>query len=293
MKALSRVLCAVDIDEPGRAAFAQALALARVHDAKLLLVCAVPSNQPFNWQATERVSYLLGMRARAEAAGLDVRVLVQSGNAADIVRLHARSRRPDLIVISAEHGRATGHPAGSIAEDVLRTADCPTLVVRTDSGPAAPAFTNVVCAIDLSAPLDGAVERMLPLVYPRDHRVTLLHVLPGYDSGTDRAVTDRPDPNPHAGRGATALQHLQTLIPSDRTGSVIARVSVGSVAGEILAAARTSQADLIVVGARARSRVGRRLFGVTRQLLLDARCAVLALPVADRASTGDTDRRAA
>ena len=51
MKALSRVLCAVDIDEPGRAAFAQALALARVHDAKLLLVCAVPSNQPFNWQA--------------------------------------------------------------------------------------------------------------------------------------------------------------------------------------------------------------------------------------------------
>jgi hypothetical protein len=34
VKNISRVLCAVDIDEPGRAAFAQALALARAHAAK-------------------------------------------------------------------------------------------------------------------------------------------------------------------------------------------------------------------------------------------------------------------
>lgn len=41
MKGISSVLCAVDIAEPGHAAFAQALALARSHDAKLLIVHGV------------------------------------------------------------------------------------------------------------------------------------------------------------------------------------------------------------------------------------------------------------
>ena len=74
MKRFSRVLCAVDLGEPGRAAFAQALALARAHDAKLIIVYAVPPTQSFNTGATERLAYLLKLRAAAEAAGLEVRI---------------------------------------------------------------------------------------------------------------------------------------------------------------------------------------------------------------------------
>ena len=37
-------------------------------------------------------------------------------------------------------------------------------------------------------------------------------------------------------------------------------------------------ADLIVIGSRRRTRVGRRLFGVTRELLTYAICPVLAIP---------------
>ena len=57
MEGIARVLCAVDIGEPGLAAFEQALALARVHAAKLIVVYAVPRSQSFNTGATEGVAY--------------------------------------------------------------------------------------------------------------------------------------------------------------------------------------------------------------------------------------------
>jgi len=161
---LSRVLCAVDIDEPGRAAFAQALALARAHNAKMNIVCAVPNSQSFNTGATERVGYLLELRAAAEAAGVEVRVDVQHGEPAEIILLHARARQPDLIVLSAGHGTgAQGRRIGAVVEDVLRGAPCPTLVVRRDRESPASPLRNVLCAVDFSPASDAAIERALAL----------------------------------------------------------------------------------------------------------------------------------
>jgi nucleotide-binding universal stress UspA family protein len=75
-----------------------------------------------------------------------------------------------------------------------------------------------------------------------------------------------------------ALQRLQGLIPASSEGTVFARVAVGRVASEILRAARASQTDIIVVGTQSRTRLGRRLFGVIRQLLKEAPYPVLAVP---------------
>ena len=104
MKRLARVLCAVDIGEPGRIAFAHALALARAHGATMNIVYAVPSSQSFETGATGRVAYLLELRAIAEAAGIEVRVDVRHGDGAEIILQHAGARHPDLIVLSAPTG---------------------------------------------------------------------------------------------------------------------------------------------------------------------------------------------
>ena len=184
MKGLARVLCAVDIDEPGRAAFAQALALARAHDARMIIVYAVPPNRAFNTGATERVAYLLDLRAAAEAAGVEVRIDVQHGEAAEIILLHARARQPDLIVLSAAHGSgASGRRVGSVVEDVLRGASGPTLVVRRDRESSASPLRNVLCAVDFSPASDAAIERALSLATGRERRLTLLHVVDGPRGG--------------------------------------------------------------------------------------------------------------
>ena len=262
MKGLSRVLCAVDIDE--RAAFAEALALARSHSADMIIVYAVPLNQSFNTGATERVAYLLSLRAAAEAAGVDVRVDVQQGEPSEIILLHALARQPDLIVLSAAHGGgANGVRVGSVVEDVIRGASCPTLVVRRDqkssaSGP----LRNALCAVDFSPASEAAITYAQLLTAGPERRLTLLHVVPG----NNRHVA------------AAALQRLQALIPPHTDGTVFTRVAVGSVGPEILRAERATQTDVVVVGTQSRSRLGRRMFGVIGQLLKEAPCPVLAVP---------------
>jgi nucleotide-binding universal stress UspA family protein len=280
VKGLSRVLCAVDIDEPGRAAFAQALALARAHTASMVIVYAVPPNQSFNTGATERVAYLLNLRAAAEAAGVDIRVDVQHGQANEIILLHARARQPDLIVLSAAHGSgANGLRVGSVVDDVIRGASCPTLVVRGDrksstSGP----LRGALCAVDFSLASEAAIERALSLAPGRERRLTLLHVVPGPDSASRFPFMRTPADEYCRHVTGAALQRLQALIPRPTGGTVVARVTVGSVGPEILRAAHATHTDVVVVGSQSRSRLGRRMFGVIGQLLKEAPCPVLAVP---------------
>lgn len=271
MKPISRIVCAVDIDDQARTAPEQALAIARARNAKLELVCAVPPDEPFNQRATDRISYLQRIRRDADAAGVEVYSAVQVGEHAEILLLHAEARAADLIVIALSHGRGGGRTFGSVAETVLRAAPCPTLIVPPGA-PNVASFTNVLAAVDLTPSPDVPLAAVRPLLSANEHRLTVLHVVKG------------------GGAQAAALQTLQSTLP-DPSPRTFARVTVGEVQAEVLQAARSLQADLIVIGARRRTRVGRRLFGVTRTLLAAAPCPVLAVPVRPAAAGGE--RRAA
>ena len=259
MTRITRIVCAVDVEDSARTAFEQALAIARARDARLLLVCAVPPGRPFSHGATERVAYLTRIRREAEAAGVAVYAAVQIGETAEIILLHARSRQADLIVIGAGHGRAHGHSWGLVAEDVLRSAPCPTLIVPAGASNR-PSFANVLCAVDLAPHPDVPLTEVLPLVDAREHRLTVLHVV-----GGEKAETG-------------ALQALQEATPAHTRGRTFARVAIGAVEEEVMRAVRSLRCDLLVIGARPRTRIGRRLFGVTRALLGSAPCPVLAIP---------------
>ena len=293
MKRISRVLCAVDLAEPGRAAFDQALALARAQGAELLIVHGVPLDRPFDQGAAERVTYLRSLVASAEAADVDVRVSVQSGEAAEIVLLHAHARESGLIVLSAQHGRINGRAFGSVAEDVLRGAGCPTLIVpgQRQAFPSR-GFANALCAVDLSATTETLVQRVTSLIDQPEHRLMLLHVIRGSVPAGGSSTLDFLAKEYH-GRVRDTLRRLQELIPAERKGTVLARVAMGEVVPEIVQAARASHADVIIVAARPRTRVGRRLFGVTRELLRRAECPVLAIPAGAPALSQPEVRRKA
>jgi nucleotide-binding universal stress UspA family protein len=261
VRTIRNVVCAVDIDDREHRAFVHALAAAAVRDARLLLVCAVPPDEPFSRRATERLTCLWRIRAEAEARGVDVHVSVQTGEAAEIVRLHARDRGADLIVVSTSHGVAQGRRTGAMAAEILRGAECPTLVVR-EGGHARARFATAVCAMDM--PGDSiAAEDALAVLDPREHWLTLLHVVPRNASDT---------------RQADALRRLQERIPEVRRGTVVAQVRRGYVLDEILELTSHTGVDLLVIGARPRASLGRRLFGITRRLLAYEGCPVLAVP---------------
>ena len=287
MKRLSRVLCAVAIDERDRAVFEQALALARRHDARLLLLHAASPDVAFNRGATERVDFLRRLRALAEAAAVEIRVDVQTGPTAELILLHARAREVDLIVLGAghRHERRRGL-SGWIAERVLRDAPCPTLVVPRTPRPSGSFAEAILCAVDFSPAADAALQEAVRMSQEGVRPMTLLHVVSGADDGGETMRGSATAPDDRRGRTADALGRLQSLIPPPARARVTVRVVTGRPAAAIIRAVESTQATLLVIGAAPRTRFGSRLFGKTGQLLRDASCPVLAVPAPAVPQTG-------
>ena len=134
MATLARILCAIDLEKASERAFDRALNLAIISDAKLHLLHATPVNVPFSWRATERLQYLTGLRERAEAAGVKVRVEEQHGDPARVIVLHANARKVDLVVLGSNRRRGWRRlKEGSISERILRRAAWPVLIVPWDA----------------------------------------------------------------------------------------------------------------------------------------------------------------
>ena len=134
MATLARILCAVDLEKASERAFDRALALAVLGNARLFILHAVPATVPFSVRAAERVRYLTGLRKRAEAAGVKVRVEQQHGEPAGVIVLHANSRKADIVILGSNRRRGWRRfREGSVSERVLRRASWPVLIVPWDA----------------------------------------------------------------------------------------------------------------------------------------------------------------
>ena len=123
------------LSKPARAAFEQALALARAHDAELTVVHAVPVEKTFAWRANARTALIAKLRERAASAGVTFDVSVQHGDPAGVILLHAGSRRPDLVVLGPHQRRGLDRlRVGSVAERVSLGAAQPVLIVPSRHG---------------------------------------------------------------------------------------------------------------------------------------------------------------
>jgi acetoin utilization protein AcuB len=135
-----KILCPVDFDENSAAALEVAAQIARRNDGDVLVLHIVPMVLP----ATDVPVYTDVYKQQQEAARNRVKELAEShlrgvkhesvvrltGPASGILAI-ARKINPDVIVM-ATHGRrgVSRFLLGSVAEAVLREAQCPVLTVR-------------------------------------------------------------------------------------------------------------------------------------------------------------------
>lgn len=140
------ILCPTDFSEPAQHALKAAIEFARRFDAELLLLNVVDplpmmhapmEASTFDFESFEKeriagATARLARLIRSEVPqGLRVEPLVVSGNVpSQIVRI-AEERHVDLIVI-ATHGWMGWRRLlfGSVAERVMRTADCPVCIIH-------------------------------------------------------------------------------------------------------------------------------------------------------------------
>lgn len=141
----NNILFATDFSSSSTAALPHAVAIARHFGAKLYLAYVIPTDAYDLIPAAERDAALgnmrrhveqqmTGLRGTALLRGIQHSVLVDHGNVWPRVSMMVEKQKIDLIVIGT-HGRSGVEKLlmGSIAEEILRCARAPILMVGPDN----------------------------------------------------------------------------------------------------------------------------------------------------------------
>jgi len=193
MPALHTILHPTDFSDESRHAFQTACSWARDHDASLILLHVIPpagrlivseSSLPNPLEAAESQEALkLWQFAWPRPLDPQVRVehRVAEGDAPNEILRLAQALKCDLIVMGT-HGRAgLGRLlAGSVAEEVLRKAPCPVLIVKAPELELPPAETDAPAQpgeIVIVRPLGAALASAQTKTLFRADRVEVLRLV--------------------------------------------------------------------------------------------------------------------
>ncbi len=218
----------------------------------------------------------------ARAAGIDCDVMVVDGSPAVRIVERAALVPADLIVIGT-HGRGGFERLllGSVTERVVRTAPCPVITVPPPSvATSRLPFKRLLCGIDFSEPSMAALRYAMSIARESDAHLTLMHVLE-FPVGDD-IPAERPFDMAQYRLAveADARRRLQELITDDLRTWCAPDIKLvrGKPYEQLLAAAHSESADLLVLGVHGRNALDQMLFGsTTNQLVRRATCPVLTL----------------
>lgn len=134
MNHYQRILVPCDFSPASFSALQQGAKMAESTGAELTLLHVLPGHTAENEIADRRAAALESLQQVLPAEHvlrLNVQFLVREGNAAREIVAIARESAVDLIVMGTRARTGIAHLAlGSVAETVLRTADCPVMTVR-------------------------------------------------------------------------------------------------------------------------------------------------------------------
>lgn len=267
------VMVPLDGSEIAGHAVEPAAALAAHHGARLLLVSvheALTATEALDRADRNALETYLGAAlARAtERWRVPAETVMLDANRRVPERLTelARSRAADLIVMTT-HGRGSAGRAwfGSVADYLVRTADCPVLLIRPDHAESRVGFRRILVPLDGSAEAELALEDLNVVDSGQSEILVLRVVVPviGFVpnlAGTGPLLTGGvlEDQRAEAERYAAAI--ASRLGGEGRRTRGIAVIDT-SPAAAILEAAEEHQSDLIVVAGRRRSGADRFLLG--------------------------------
>lgn len=304
MIAIRRILCPIDFSDHSRDALRHAMALARWYESSvtvLYVFSPAPVTsfgpgpvvfEPIVLTEVDQDQLRTDTRAFAEANGAEgvpVEAVVRQGYAAGEILAQATTMPADLIVIGS-HGRSGFERLllGSVAEQVLRKANCPVMTVPkrlTEGVPAGPVlYKRLLCPVDFSDSSLKALKYALSLAQEADGHLTVLHVVEHELPPTPDPGSVRYDPGQAIGAFLREREeHLGRRLQEAIAGAsefctVEPAVTQGKPWSEVLRVAAEGQSDLIVMGVQGRGPVDILFFGSTTQhVLREAPCPVLTL----------------
>lgn len=220
---LSRILCAVDLDDASRPALEQAIALAAGARGTVEVLHVVADS-------AGDASRLRAWIARSEAAHGEVRIEahVASGPAAATIAQHAERLGCHAIAVGT-HGREGLARAllGSVSEAVIRAASVPVLVVpATQRVPRR--LRAILCPVDLTEISGRALAESAALAQSLDAVVHAVHCwqIDGTATSADMRHELEALVRRHASRGPTVARHLRHGPAHEEIAEVAAELGV-------------------------------------------------------------------
>ncbi len=286
---LENILFATDFSPCSNAALPYSVSVARRYGATLQAAHILPTKaemvlmSPESWPPPLAAEEDGRTKARIEQLEKQIHelpheVLTPRGNAADVLVQITHEQGMDLLVLGT-HGRAGVGKLflGSVAEEVLRRADCPVLsvgphVLCPPDGEIA--FQHIVFATDFSENSLSALPYAVSLAEEDQSQLWLLHVIEQPASGIFDLDTVK----------ASLMRRLHELVPPEAEPWCRAECLLefgrqfAPPAERILEIAEDQAADLIVLGVRpvyGKLGMTTHLASTTAEILTQAACPVL------------------
>ena len=223
------------------------------------------------WATAKTLTAQVADRLRAH--DLTVETQVCEGRPAAVILEQASALAADLIVIGAKGLSAPDEfRLGATAHKLAHYADCSVLVVRPLERTQ---LLNTVLATDGSPEAQRATEFLCALSLPRWTEVTVISVAEAKEGELSGAGL--PEALRQTLLDAAEVRAAETQENLGACGAQVqSAVRLGHPANEILSATQEQNADLIVVGARGRTRAGPfRVGDVAQKVVKYASCSVL------------------
>jgi nucleotide-binding universal stress UspA family protein len=296
MITLRRLLCPVDFSPFSERALRQSAAIARWFESEItVLYVEEPLISSARSEAASKrgvpgpsgIDELREFVASTIGAVPKVTPRATDGDAVAKILEEARRTAADLIVMGTQGRTGLSRLVlGSVAERVLRQADCPVMTIPPAAESAAPdvfePFNPILCASDFSPACLRALDVAMAMAQEADAKLILLHafelppIIEGYPPATATAMaTGDVD-----GLRSDAKTRLERALPRDADLRFKPEILVEQAAARdaILGAARQQNVKLIAMGAQARGTLDRLIFGsTTRSVIQAAACPVLSV----------------
>ncbi len=259
MFAPREILCLLDLSPVSPAVCAWASLFAQAFAARVeIFHVAQPGDDQFELQGR--------LEVLAHEAAAAHRVVIAEGHPVKIVYQRIESRPPEFIVMGSHGYDGMARVLmGSVAENVVRMARCPMLVVRgAELRPGQKELKTILCAVNLSDADRVIVELAAGLAAKLHACLTIAQVVPG-------SLVEMQG----------AGERLRAWIPPavlSLAGSSTA-VLQGDVAEQIVSYARDHAVELIVLGAERRPFLEFVTLGrTTERVMRFSPCSVLLFP---------------
>lgn len=275
------ILCPTDFSDHSAAALRAAGGMAKAFGARVVVLHAQRMEVPIYFTAAQTKALRAQLRRSARTAWgfvndfatkhlpptVEHSVLLTEDDPVSATLTVLKDLRAGLIVMGT-HGR-TGMARlrlGSVSESVLRQVSVPVLTVGPRIKPSAALATvrRILCPVNYGDLAKAALEHAVALAEKTSAELVVAHVQ------EHTAVGESVDP----------LRQLCDWVPAEIRSrcSVKEVVKTGTAAEQIVAEAKASRIDCIVVGAHPRSFLGTILFGSTTELVIrNAYCPVLSV----------------